>query len=194
MSTKTTNITLTPEVYLLAKNGHQATLINLWIRELTFNNHYQPIDVDISTMELFYKLLETIKMKKGNNYQAEIIEVIEHLNDITGSKFRASGVANRNPIVSVLNQGYKVADLKMVIENQYMSWGNDPVMCEYLRPSTLFGNKFENYLNAAIQRKNNANKPNATSNKKSANYMQSITDAVSATSRSIGDAFHNSKH
>ena len=38
-------------------------------------------------------------------------------------------------------------DFKKVIDVKSLEWNKDPKMCKYLRPETLFGNKFEGYLN-----------------------------------------------
>ena len=44
-------------------------------------------------------------------------------------------------------EGYGVEDFKKVIDNKILSWQSDKKMCKYLRPSTLFGNHFDEYLN-----------------------------------------------
>ena len=41
---------------------------------------------------------------------------------------------------------------KQVIDTKYAGWINDPKMSGYLRPSTLFGNKFEQYLNEKVKK------------------------------------------
>ena len=50
-------------------------------------------------------------------------------------------------IAVVENEGYTVEDFKTVIDKKFKSWGNDPKMSLYLRPSTLFGTRFGEYLN-----------------------------------------------
>ena len=46
-----------------------------------------------------------------------------------------------------MNEGYKLNDFITVIDKKTAEWGNDPKMSQYLRPITLFGTKFESYLN-----------------------------------------------
>ena len=46
-----------------------------------------------------------------------------------------------------MNDGYTVDDFKTVIYKKAKQWKNDARMCQYLRPETLFGSKFEGYLN-----------------------------------------------
>lgn len=50
------------------------------------------------------------------------------------------------------NEGFTLDDFKTVIAKKAAEWGKEPEkgqndMRPYLRPSTLFGTKFEEYLN-----------------------------------------------
>ena len=53
------------------------------------------------------------------------------------------------------NEGYQLDDFKKVIDIKCVDWLVDPKMNEYLRPSTLFGAKFESYLNSKPRKKKN---------------------------------------
>ena len=44
------------------------------------------------------------------------------------------------------NEGFIIDDFKKVIDNKTSEWKNTD-MAKYLRPETLFGTKFESYLN-----------------------------------------------
>ena len=46
-----------------------------------------------------------------------------------------------------LKEGYSVEDFKKVIDIKVAEWLNDENMSKFLRPETLFSNKFEGYLN-----------------------------------------------
>lgn len=46
--------------------------------------------------------------------------------------------------------GFRLEDFKMVISKKSKGWKDDPEMSKYLRPSTLFGTKFESYLNEKV--------------------------------------------
>lgn len=46
-----------------------------------------------------------------------------------------------------LNEGFDIEDFKKVIDTKVDAWKNDETMNTYLRPATLFGPKFEGYLN-----------------------------------------------
>ena len=50
-----------------------------------------------------------------------------------------------------MNEGFTEDDLLKVIDIKSKTWLHDPEMNKYLRPQTLFGNKFEGYLNQKIK-------------------------------------------
>ncbi|MGX8233977.1 conserved phage C-terminal domain-containing protein [Bacillus subtilis] len=74
-------------------------------------------------------------------------EIVSYLNEKTGSKYRHTTNATQRLIKARLNEGFSVEDFKRVIDNKTAEWLNDKKMAEYLRPQTLFGTKFESYLN-----------------------------------------------
>lgn len=76
-----------------------------------------------------------------------IAEIIDYLNQMTGSSYRASTQKNVSLIRARLREGFTVDDFKTVIDKKVKAWGSDPSMRNYLRPVTLFGTKFESYLN-----------------------------------------------
>lgn len=75
------------------------------------------------------------------------IHVVSHLNKVAGKKYKHNTKATRRLIDARLNEKFKLEDFKKVIDNKASSWKNDPTMNQYLRPATLFGSKFESYLN-----------------------------------------------
>lgn len=75
-------------------------------------------------------------------------EVIEHLNRRAGTHYRASTANTRKLVKARLKEGFTVEDMKLVIDKKCADWLNNQEMAQYLRPETLFGNKFESYLNA----------------------------------------------
>lgn len=74
-------------------------------------------------------------------------EIIEYLNTKADKKFKPSSKANKDKIRARWNEGWRTDNFKKVIDNKVIQWANDPKMAEYLRPETLFGTKFESYLN-----------------------------------------------
>lgn len=73
-------------------------------------------------------------------------EIIEHLNNAAGRKYKHSTDKTKSLIKARWNEGFNLEDFKSVIDKKVASWSfND--MSKYLRPETLFGTKFEGYLN-----------------------------------------------
>lgn len=74
-------------------------------------------------------------------------EIVDYLNLKTNKKFRATSADTKKLIKARWHEGYKLDDFKRVIDNKCFSWERDSEMSKYLRPKTLFGTKFESYLN-----------------------------------------------
>ena len=72
--------------------------------------------------------------------------VIDYLNKKANSKFKTTSKDNQKHIKARINEGYSFDDFKKVVDNMCSAWKNTEFE-NYLRPSTLFGVKFENYLN-----------------------------------------------
>lgn len=76
-------------------------------------------------------------------------EIISHLNQKAGSAYRATTKATQTHIRARWNEGYRLEDFQAVIDDRVSRWRHKPDMAGYLRPETLFGPKFEGYLQAA---------------------------------------------
>lgn len=76
-------------------------------------------------------------------------DIVGFLNEKTGRNFKPGIAKTKAAINARLAEGFKLDDFKKVIEKKTKEWGKDPKMQQYLRPETLFGTKFESYLNAA---------------------------------------------
>ena len=77
----------------------------------------------------------------------DVKEIVEYLNMKTGSHYKPTSKKTKSLIHARMVEGFTVDDFKTVIANKTAEWSNDPHMCKYLRPETLFGTKFEGYLN-----------------------------------------------
>ena len=93
-----------------------------------------------------------VNSNKNSNKQDIYIAVVDYLNSKTGQNFRSSTKATQQHINARLAEGFKVEDFKRVVDNMCIEWKNTEWE-QYLRPSTLFGSKFENYLNRKPQSK-----------------------------------------
>ena len=73
-------------------------------------------------------------------------EVIEYLNLKANTSYRFTTKKTKNLIHARFNEGFTLDDFKKVIDIKCSEWMNT-TMNQYLRPETLFGPKFEGYLN-----------------------------------------------
>ena len=83
--------------------------------------------------------------------------VIDHLNKKANTAFRATTKKTQQTIRARINEGFKEEDFYTVIDKKVSEWLNDEKMCKFLRPETLFGTKFESYLNQKVGGPNGAN-------------------------------------
>ena len=74
-------------------------------------------------------------------------EIVGYLNERTGKQYRADSGKAKRAISARWHEGYTLADFRRVVDNQLAAWGGDERMAAYLRPETLFGAKFDGYLN-----------------------------------------------
>lgn len=79
----------------------------------------------------------------------KVQEVISYLNLVTGKKFSATGADNTKYVMKLLKENYSFEDFKHVIDVKTAKWKGTN-MDDYLRPQTLFGSKFNAYLNESI--------------------------------------------
>lgn len=74
-------------------------------------------------------------------------EACEYLNLRAGTHYKASTPATQKHIRARLAEGYTLDDIKSVIDKKCAEWMGTEWQ-KFLRPETLFGSKFESYLNA----------------------------------------------
>ena len=78
--------------------------------------------------------------------------IVDYLNEKASTSYRPNSKDTQKHINARLTDGYTVDDFKTVIDKMCLKWMGTEYE-QYLRPATLFGTKFENYLNANIQNK-----------------------------------------
>lgn len=87
----------------------------------------------------------------GSGFDSEPSEtspsvIIKYLNFKTGAEYDPDDEFNHQLVNDLIDQGYDYNDLMKVVNKKCSEWMNDSVMRSYLRPSTLFGSKFAEYL------------------------------------------------
>lgn len=73
-------------------------------------------------------------------------ECIDAFNAVTGKDYRSSGGKDWLDLRRIYDSGRTVEDVRKVIAAKQGQWA-DSDMAKFIRPSTLFGAKFEEYLN-----------------------------------------------
>ena len=101
-----------------------------------------------SNQQATNKQLTTNKNDKNDKNDKEgyarAREVTEFFNSTAGKNYN---VNDCKPYVDkLISRGYKVEDIKHVIQVKSEQWKGDQKMDQYLRPMTLFGDKFSSYL------------------------------------------------
>ena len=93
--------------------------------------------------------IKTDNIKTDNNIMSICQEVITYLNQVTKKNFNKNTASHHKYIKARLKEGYELKDFKHVINVMSATWmGTDYE--RYLQPQTLFGNKFDSYLNRSI--------------------------------------------
>lgn len=86
-------------------------------------------------------------IKPNPKPKPKVKDIIDYLNEKAGKHFKPSTDATKAKINARINDGFTIDDFKKVIDIKSSQWKDDPAMNGFLRPETLFGTKFESYLN-----------------------------------------------
>ena len=89
-----------------------------------------------------------IEEDKDKEEDKEIyIKIVSHLNEKAGTKYRPTTPKTKTAIHARFAEGFTLEDFIAVIDKKCADWiGTE--WEKFLRPETLFGTKFEGYLNA----------------------------------------------
>ena len=89
------------------------------------------------------------RLDKVSLYMSGIDEIIAYLNSKTHSNYSSKTSKYQDLIIQRLEEGYTVNDFYTVIDKKVTDWkGTDYE--KFLTPNTLFGTKFDTYLNQKI--------------------------------------------
>jgi uncharacterized phage protein (TIGR02220 family) len=92
------------------------------------------------------------KNKSKVNVSPKTVEtIISYLNSRAGKQFRSYTPKTIKLIEARFSEGRTIDDFKCVIDVKCAEWANNPKFSKYLRPETLFGPKFEAYLNEGTE-------------------------------------------
>lgn len=92
----------------------------------------------------------SVEQQAASTTHKKYDDIILYLNQKAGTRYRASTPKTQRLLHARLSEGFTLADFRTVIDKKCAEW-NGSDMAQYLRPETLFGTKFESYLNAPVR-------------------------------------------
>lgn len=93
------------------------------------------------------KKVKEKKVKESKPLNQDIEKIISYLNNATGKNYKPNTSKTVKFISALIKDGFKYEDFTHVIDVKTQQWKDDDKMQKFLRPETLFGSKFESYLN-----------------------------------------------
>lgn len=126
------------------------------VRNNTLNIPYEyPMETSVSDTDTD-SASDTVINNIDNNKEI-YINIINYLNNKCNTRYRYNTPNTKKHIKARLNEGYTEQDFYTVISKKADEWlGTEQE--KYLRPDTLFGTKFESYLNQQISKSTQSNK------------------------------------
>ncbi len=109
------------------------------LKALSFNEHVEvSVNIKVGKTE-----------KEECNELSMIDGIVSYFNEVCGTNYKSSTASTRKHINARIKEGFSFTDFKTVINFLFNKWSQDQKMKDYLRPETVFGTKFEGYLNRA---------------------------------------------
>ena len=129
------------------------------INNVLFNSYkvnFETIKNLIGYKETLQGYKETLPNNINNNINNINIykDIINYLNITCNKNYKYNIDKTKKLIDARIKEGFTKDDFKKVIDNKKSQWLNDEKMNQYLRPETLFGTKFESYLNTETSNNN----------------------------------------
>lgn len=98
-------------------------------------------DIDIENRDIYSRA------EHDRAHKIPYDEIIKYLNSKADREFRSTTKKTQSLIKARYREGFDLDDFKTVIDNKTATWKGKPEWDKFLRPETLFGTKFEGYLN-----------------------------------------------
>lgn len=81
----------------------------------------------------------------------EVVEIVSFMNNLYGRSFDPRKKSTTTNLVQRLNEN-SVEEIKLVIANRWIEWGQNPTMKQHLNPTTIFRpSKFDKYLEESLR-------------------------------------------
>lgn len=107
-------------------------------------------DYVLSTELLNTDKKDIVVQEKDHTGAIPYKEIVSHLNKRAGTSYRHTTAKTQQLIKARFKEGFTEEEFKTVIDKKVKTWLNDLKMNKFLRPETLFGTKFESYLNEKV--------------------------------------------
>ncbi|HGM3371794.1 conserved phage C-terminal domain-containing protein [Clostridioides difficile] len=103
---------------------------------------------NINKTKLTNNIYSSAEQKEEKTKDKEIYKrIVDYLNKAADKSFKSTTKKTISLIDARLKEGFTEEEFYRAIDNKVLNWLDDDKMNAYLRPETLFGNKFESYLN-----------------------------------------------
>ena len=137
-----------------------------WIHSLNFISNHQTLDplkvgldllptysgltheIVIHKDEVEVEVEVEVEAKAQGRVAPDFVGIVEDLNSKTGKQYKPTSKTTRDRIQARWNDGFRLPDFQKVHSVMAGKWLNDQKMQQFLRPETLYGPKFESYLNS----------------------------------------------
>ena len=132
------------------KQKSSTPLDTLFSLENEENRHTNRHTHSESDRHLTIKELKDKDTKVSSSSKSDIEtfkSIIGHLNQVAEKKYKHSTSCYRRLIKARLKEGYRPEDFVVVIDKKCEEWKGSRKMEKHLNPITLFGSKFDTYLN-----------------------------------------------
>lgn len=130
--------------FLLISVNDYKNAVNVYNNSINVDNNEQSKVKESKGKESKGK--ESIKKETNHALADASAVIIDFLNMMAGTAYKPSTAKTKRLINARLNEGFTIDDFKTVITKKCDEWLHSD-MEKYLRPETLFGTKFEGYLN-----------------------------------------------
>ena len=121
--------------------------------------------------------LNNKEINNNKELNTKYIYIVDYLNLKAKTNYRASSKTTQAHIKARLNEGFTVEDFKTVIDKKVKEWKRTEFE-KFLRPETLFGSKFENYLNSPSTIYSNSKTPQFQEREYTDEEMARLIDSV----------------
>ncbi|MFU7515521.1 conserved phage C-terminal domain-containing protein [Clostridium sp. HCS.1] len=132
--------------------------------ERVYSNNHRGYTEKCSTNTHLLNNSSTILTNIYNNIKDKVSSIINYLNSKVGVMYKASNTKTVNLVKARLKDGFTIEDFKTVIDKKVKAW-KGTIFEQYLTPFTLFGEKFEVYLNQKIVKSDESKNNNSYGNK-----------------------------